>query len=221
MKLPMSDAKPASASKGQFPDTRASDPVRTVDVRKRLVGHRIRRIQKLRRVHSLGPCVRHLKCVPLPEALLYARLERVIPRIPNRICIRDVSELRIRTQQIRPGNRAGVLGIGSEEGIRKLSAQKTDDSLVPRRRGAQVLGGCPVDVSVYWQSGTAVADIGGLNHESAFHLLLHAERPPMRIRRFAIPREEGNILPKVCLQAASRRPEAQSTRSETDSPRSP
>ena len=105
MKLAHVRAKSASTAKGQFPDTRARDPVRTVDVRQRLVRHRIRRIQELRRVHSLRPGVRHLQRVALPEALLDARLQRVIPRIADRIRIRDVSELRIRPEQIRSGNR--------------------------------------------------------------------------------------------------------------------
>lgn len=63
---------------------------------------------------------------------------------------------------------------------------KNGYGLVPIRGATQILRRSRVDVAVCWKPRTAVAHVRGFNDKSAFHLLLHTERPPLRIGYFSL-----------------------------------
>ena len=177
----------AALAEGQFPDAAARDAMRAVGGGQRFVGHRVLRVQERGGVHGARPGVGHLQREAVGEALLRLRLQGVIPGVADRIEVSDVAELRIGQQQRAAGHGgAGVLRIQSEERAGELRAKVVDGGRVTQRQAAEVRRRNVVDVAAHAQVRGAAADVGGFDDEAAAQLPLEAERPALRVGRFAV-----------------------------------
>ena len=77
-------------------------------------------------------------------------------------------------------------GFRPKNGLGNCAPRKLMVAASRSGRRAQVLRRDGVDVAVDAEARAAVADIAGFHHEAALELLLHAERPALRVRLFAV-----------------------------------
>src|SRR5262249_30632668 len=122
-----------------------------------------------------GIRVGQLERVAVREALLDARLKRVVPGVADRLLHGHSAKLRIGAQQTAARCGRAVNRIGPVEGIREYLAEEIDGFLVPGERLAEILSGCIVDLVVDSKVRSAIADIRGLSEEFARQRVLRAE----------------------------------------------